>query len=609
VLIAWAWSSLGLKIAYEARDNKVSASEASLTDIFSARYTEVKPAVVCSIFLSFGSAAMLYLKVKFGPSPFLFGTILACLTMIICLTTGYLFPYPYYVIGEAIVIPLALKAALNLVFSAVFYPKSVNSQFVDRLIGVLSPLAQTCKDQIEMFDVSPLDDEYPSHLVHDHVVKAEAALLPMQLASRLLNRELSFGLASGQDLKDLEAKARDIIPSSDGWAYYQSMIHSDLTSAHLPQTPAASRLTSPAATPSVSRANTPPPEERSIPPSPSHLEKGGHLQHLDLEDQGRASESSSHFRETLMKNKLSQLLSSGRTHSPSPSILRGHYPNHHQHHGFFHLPHFKSEAVPVGVWESLRAAGIENYLHTSDRNHHTESFARLLGESSKEILKENAAALDHAISWLVKLNSERYTLFKNRFKSNEESQKVSNEAAAATRASITELEAAQDRFWREQRLKVVKPMTESLFNHEVIPHRYLFQVWVHQFHTQNFSRKCLALLVEIEKIQRERTRAQLHFPNFVKFFRIRTWQSQEGEGDDLEDPHEIAGAPSSLNDDFDLGKAQSRDPDALSPETWIEHVGAKMSEQVHALFRGNLLFFWKAASLTALISLPAYFSR
>lgn len=124
VLIAWAWSSLGLKIAYEARDNKVSASEASLTDIFSARYTEVKPAVVCSIFLSFGSAAMLYLKVKFGPSPFLFGTILACLTMIICLTTGYLFPYPYYVIGEAIVIPLALKAALNLVFSAVFYQRA-----------------------------------------------------------------------------------------------------------------------------------------------------------------------------------------------------------------------------------------------------------------------------------------------------------------------------------------------------------------------------------------------------------------------------------------------------------------------------------------------------
>jgi hypothetical protein len=49
-----------------------------------------------------------------------------------------LYPYPFYLLGQAIVIPLALKAAICIAVSCLVFPKSVNSAFIERLVAVSS---------------------------------------------------------------------------------------------------------------------------------------------------------------------------------------------------------------------------------------------------------------------------------------------------------------------------------------------------------------------------------------------------------------------------------------------------------------------------------------
>ena len=49
--------------------------------VYSGGYIEAGPTAICTVFLAVGVAALLYLKVKFGPSPFLFASILGCISL------------------------------------------------------------------------------------------------------------------------------------------------------------------------------------------------------------------------------------------------------------------------------------------------------------------------------------------------------------------------------------------------------------------------------------------------------------------------------------------------------------------------------------------------
>ena len=47
-----------------------------------------------------------------------------------------LYPYPIYILGQSVMVPLALKAAIAVAVSCTFFPKSVNSSFVERMLTV-----------------------------------------------------------------------------------------------------------------------------------------------------------------------------------------------------------------------------------------------------------------------------------------------------------------------------------------------------------------------------------------------------------------------------------------------------------------------------------------
>lgn len=77
----WAYANLAIFLADLARKNKVPAAEAQSSLIYTGGYIETAPTAICAVFLAIGSAVALYLKVKFGPSPFIFATILSCIQL------------------------------------------------------------------------------------------------------------------------------------------------------------------------------------------------------------------------------------------------------------------------------------------------------------------------------------------------------------------------------------------------------------------------------------------------------------------------------------------------------------------------------------------------
>ncbi|EPQ28128.1 uncharacterized protein PFL1_06939 [Pseudozyma flocculosa PF-1] len=699
---AWAYTLIPIAIAHAVRTNKLSPAQANPAAIYQAEYVEASPSVVCAVFLAFGSAFFLYVKVRFGPSPFLFGTIFSCILLNISLTYAPLYPYPVYTFGRSIAVPLAVKWAVTIVVYSVCFPKSVNSQFVDRLVAVLRPLQRAAADQVDLFERSPLDSEFDFELVRTLLNQAEGGLMPLSMSSRLLTREISFGRASGEDLKAFETLTRALITPADGWSFYFSSIRADIETAHFPKTPLPSRLATPAMTPAATpRGSQDTPRMRSSRASLTADAGGGGggsgagpdhhgasasavaaaMRHLDERPSVAPGEEglSRRFRRMHSGLHVSSRSSSPRRwfqssdshhhhHHGSHGSHNGHHNGHHGHGSIFHGLVHRQEAVPVAVWESIRFGNIETHLHTTAANPTTELFAHLILESSRELLQANAEGIGYLVDRLEALNRRRFAMLRDRFTRSRTSLMLEGEKRAQeTAATVQRLEAALESFRSDARFRVLDPYREALGDvgaddvldeldlragpGEIsrIHHRYLYQAWLHQFHTMSFSTKLLALLRAFERIDRERPSARLWGPSWFRLFHLDSWRdigSASGDPEmEEEDPEAVpimerereqerraaaggaggdsrpARSASSLaaatgthtgaeqaatGSAFDLGHTRRRDPDALDPEGTLQILGQRLYFGVARLFQGHLLFGVKAAVLIALVSLPAY---
>ncbi|GAC98298.1 hypothetical protein PHSY_005891 [Pseudozyma hubeiensis SY62] len=814
VCSAWAWSNIAIAISHAVRENKLAQAQTNIRRVIQGDYIEASPSIVCAVFLSVGSAVVLYIKIRFGPSPFLFASVFSCILMNICLTYAPLYPFAFYSLGQAVVVPLALKAAVNIFLSIVFFPKSVNSQFVERLVAVLNPIADACGDQVKLLQTSPLDtpsaddgekpdqttppatgeskDGFDFEMVKNKLAAAEGGMMPMALASRLLTREISFGLASGDDLRALERLSRSLIAPADGWSYYYSSIKADIQSAHFPKTPVPSRLATPAFTPAAtprtslehsrdasesghgshhtashhqtlshphfsphlqppSRPHSPalapltpvptahspsaavpasapaagmhhdashilpPPSGASTPyrESPLHSEVfppqdsfvgGAAFRQLDEHPSVQPGNelTSSRFRKMARSIAAASRGSSPRRrihHGPqSSSDLRD--PHHHNdgrhHHAWdrssqlLHNFVHKRDPAPVAIWESIRFGNLETYLHTSASNYITEMFALLVRETSSDLLVADAEAIRHIVAWLTHLNSHRYTFLRDRFfLSQEQREEKGRTQAEETTKVIANVTAKLAEFKQSQRLKVLDPYRDALKAHDEaalssvdlaaeldlrtgpgeigkIHHRYLYQAWLHQFHTISFTERMLDLLREVETIQKQRTAAHIWYPHWPKIFSADLWRNTSGATHEDDEPdgepdhipdvsgdtpvasrqrsrssqtvvdhdsssnegksrskdhsdggevhaHFRRGSVAADQDEgrsydpiVDLGSTRARDPDALDPEGFLQVVGHTIYFWSRRPFHGNTLFGVKAAVLIALVSLPAF---
>ena len=786
---AWTWSIIAIAISHAARRNKLTPAQTSIAAAIRGDYIEAGPSIICAFFLSIGSAVLLYTKIRFGPSPFLFASVLSCILMNICLTYAPLYPFPFYTLGQSVVVPLALKAAITILLSIVFFPKSVNSQFVERLVAVLNPIADACGDQIKLLQTSPLDtpsskshtddctegkEGFDFDFVRNKLSAAEGGLVPMAMSSRLLTREISFGLVSGDELKALEALSRSLIAPADGWAYYYTSIRADILSAHFPKTPVPSRLATPAISPRSSIDNSrdacspehasqttvhaeptshqsshhhahplqPPSRPQSLSSTPRATTAGHHsAPTLAAHHDGSlllapASGTSTPRRESPLHSEVfphesshaaafrqldehpsvepgSELTSSRfrrmtrsiaaasqRSSSPrrwihhghnSSTDIREHTRDHHGHHHMWdRSSHFlqnfiqKHDSAPVAIWESIRFGDLEAHLHTAAANVIAEMFAQLIRETSSDLLIANTEAIRHMVAWLKHLNSHRYTLLRERlFLPEKQRLAKGHKQAEETRNIIASVEAKLTEFKQRKRLGLLRPFRDALkapgdaalgnfgFAAELdlrtgpgevckIHHRYLYQAWLHQFHTISFTERLLTLLRKVETIQTERTTASVWYPRWPRIFNMDAWRNSSGVAqEDNEpdgDPEHIpditndtpvasrqrsrssqtvaqqepskAGAAhtpphahfcSDIDDNspseadttayepiVDLGSTRRRDPDALDPEGFLQIVGNKLYFWSRVPFHGYELFGVKAAVLIALVSLPAY---
>lgn len=599
-LAAWAWACIAIKIADAARSTRLLPSEVNLQLVYEGAYVEAAPSIVCCLFLGTGSAFFLYLKMRYGASPFIFSAIIACLTVDIILTTAHLFPYPNYLIGQSILKPMALKSAVTIVVGATFFPKSVNSLFVDRVVLVLKPLQQALRSQEEQFKSSPLDPEFDFLKTRNIVGQSERAVPLVTGASRLLSRELSFGLAGGKDLATVERLVKALVAPANGWSQYFAVIENDLRSGHFYQ-PERGRASAPPTRP-TSRAPTPLP---SRPPSPDGEREQSHTYSpAESVHGGHGSHGVHGGRLGALLAHLPHRRSFHGDHSnpPSPAPSRHHHHHHHHH------------ATPVGTWESLRFAQLEERLHTKSADSTTDHVFTVLGSSSAGIMAANAAAIDFVVNWLGTLNAHRYDLFMARF-TGRKARTVMQERGSwikSTAEAIAELESALQQFKTRDRLEVVALFKAAVDQHrgeKPLPHRYLFQAFVHQHTSIVFAERMIALLQKINDLERTRMVGRLWFPSLPSIFKLDTWFNSDdlsGKNEGFEEDGENH-REEEWYEEQGLGGASPRDPDSMEPTTLLQQWGTTAHIWVERLFSGNLLFAVKVATLSGLLSLPFYF--
>ncbi|CAO1615116.1 unnamed protein product [Sympodiomycopsis kandeliae] len=624
-LASWAWSCIAVKIAHACRKNKIPQSQVNLNAVYQGQYLEAGPAVVSAVFLAFGAAGWLYLKIRFGPSPFLFASIIGCIFLDITLTYTPLFPYPNYLIGTSVMIPLAMKSAVTIVVSVVFFPKSVNSVFVDRVLLVLKPISAALKSQNEQFKSSPLDPEFDFMKTRTTIGQSERAVPLLTGASRLLSREISFGLANGHDLRELERLVKGLLAPANGFSQYFSFIENDLKSGHFPQSKSAPPTRHP--TPSQSRCGSPSPT-RPVSPSHSHHDlrhaaanAALHQNHQHHQDDGSHTPSSVHDR--LHRDSPGQHTPSGRLGGLfAKNAIYQHW--HHRHsqsqtpslrHSRSHNGNHHGEAPPVGVWEYLRFAQIEQRLHTQSSDWITSQIFGLIGSACEDILRTNAEAIDHIVDWLDTLNSQRYQLLLARFKGRKvrPGSKAGQPERVATSEVIAKVRKAREEFRATQRLNVVEPFREAILQPgKGLPHRYLFQAWAHQHTCLVLTDRLILLLDAIDRLEQNRSKGELWFPSWPKLLQLDTWKTHEVGSDQHDDGSIHDDVQDQPDDDwyraqlYGMGGTSPRDPDALEPSSASGQLAYRLHFLLRRLFQGNLLFAFKAGTLTALVSLPFF---
>ncbi|EJD51076.1 hypothetical protein AURDEDRAFT_182332 [Auricularia subglabra TFB-10046 SS5] len=580
VLVAWAWSSLAIRLSMLPR--KEFLSDPDILTVFSGRYIEAWPTVICGIFLFFGTAFFAYLKARLGPGQYTVATIFGSLTLLTALTISPLFPYPYYISAEAIVIPLAIHAAITLMCSLIVFPQSVNAQFIKRLSSCLTSLESAIKTQSTLLAVTPFSDEFQLDDFRSHLQAAEAGLPLLAASARLMKRDVSFGRFGGTDLKQLHTFGRQLFVRGEGISFFFKII--DPLREKFPETPHASRFGTPLLTPSVSRPDSP--------TTPATARGSMQLPHSPLSgDDGRLPDS------PVASSAASSL------HRRKGRGLQAHL--QHLRHLLDEFSHPHED--PVGVFEAQKYMNLETHFNHPQSQFLLERALELLHESCAELLEATADGLHASIAWLENVNASRFRpvrILGGGVKR--------EDASAEVRAAHEKLSAALNTFRCAKRLLILSPYQTYLdIPEHMPPHRFLFQSFVYQFHLTEFATVLGSLLAELLRLDADRPTSRIWWP-ILPFSAIITslgesWEVQETTANNEqqeEDPDRIPGIQAQIA--YDLGEAHPRNPDAVPPSNIFQLLVSEIADGLEALWKGNALFAIKTAVLTVLLSLPAF---
>ncbi|KAJ8489973.1 hypothetical protein ONZ45_g13364 [Pleurotus djamor] len=652
VATAWAWSSLGIKLADLARRNRDPTASFDL--IFSGYYVEAAPTVILAVFIFFGSTFFLYIKARQGPGPYLFATIFACICIDISLTTNVLFPYPFYQIGEAIFIPLAFHSAISLICSCILFPCSISAQFTQNLINVLNPLQTALSTHRKLLHIPHDTTEYTSTVaaLTQSVSQSESSLIPLAAASRLLKSDLIYSKFAPLDWKSLQQTARRMAPRANGLGVYWSMI--DPEKQRFPITPMTSVPGTPKSQPGTPRASVPGTpvlgsptlpvtqagsQRMSRPASRPASRPGSRPPSLIRGSLGRIITGSNSVPadEELPSATTPTHVSSAHepltpthshTHSHSHANLLGHFHRHphlhslhlqsalkHLHH---HQYHPKAEFA-VGVFESQRYLNLEaTRLHDPAAVEHTKQANVLLQQSCEDLVAACGDGVKEIIAWLTSVREGTWRFVRDR-----EREKVCRERCNRLISVRERLAQELCAFKADKRHKILDPYRAAFephlrsklhselevddHDHEdlVVPqHKYLFRCYVYQYHLLQLSSNILDMIDGVFKMENERPKNKLWTPANNILFSWSYWEASDSlEKDDDENPEVIQGIQPAWN--ADLGEPKPRDPDALPPRNSFELVMNAFYRLAKAAGHGNMVFAIKAGILTVIMCLPS----
>jgi Putative ER transporter, 6TM, N-terminal len=208
-----------------------------------AHYTQ--SSVILGIWICLGSMFFLYIKAKKGPGPYTFASIFACICIgeiesfqgwhcliriiDISMTTAVFFPFPYYDIGKAIIIPLALHSCIALMCSVFIFPHTIAATFTTRLQGALSPLISGLSVQRSLFAPDQYTFGTPEftdaiNSTRAATEKSEAGLVAVAAAGRLLENDLIYSRFSPEDFRAFQQLARRMSARAHGLTTYFALI-------------------------------------------------------------------------------------------------------------------------------------------------------------------------------------------------------------------------------------------------------------------------------------------------------------------------------------------------------------------------------------------------
>jgi hypothetical protein len=379
-----------------------------------------------AIFVFFGSAFYLYIKARQGPGPYIFPCVFGCICLgtsslyfhifpqecshpcthiDITLTTAALFPYPYYLVGRSISVPITMHSAIALLASIFFFPSSISAMFTTRLSEVLSPMLANLKMHRTLLSDTLSSPSFPANLtaMRSETKKVEAALIPVAAAARLLKSDLIYGRYSPDDFRTFQALFRRMAGRADGLAVYFGLVDparerflgtaNPTPAGTAPGTPrrGLSRATSRA--PSVERESDgrhgDSDGEKASPTSPSRI-----VGSTSLPNTNRPRSTTSADPRTPPKSVThSRSHSHFHLHNPLSRVLSGpsqphHHPHHHHHHHLLHSSLLslarakaKKPEYAVGTFESQRYLNLEmTRLHDPNEEEYTERTVELLKE-------------------------------------------------------------------------------------------------------------------------------------------------------------------------------------------------------------------------------------
>ncbi|ESK92525.1 hypothetical protein Moror_4433 [Moniliophthora roreri MCA 2997] len=618
VTATWGWCCLGMKLAHLARQNRDNTISLYTAIASGGRYLEPAPTVVLGTFIFVGTVILLYIRARKGPGPYLFACILSCICLITSLTTAALIPFPYYQIGQAILLPLGFHSVIAVLSAILLFPQTVSAQFTARLQDVIGPLIKSIELHRELLKMPSSSPDFAdtSESLLAVVKGAEAALTPVAIAGRLLESDLIYNRFRPTDYKPLHDLVKRMAVRANGMTIYWTLI--DPLREKFPVTPAPSRPGTPGVmTPVRSRAPSPRP---SLERDSLHLEenKPGKIVTVTstVTDAPTEEESAPGTPTTPSGTPRRNFLPSHSHHAHAHFHRSSHH--HHHHHAHHHsllfnalshlsLPRMhKQEDHAVGVFESHRYLDLETtHFYDPRSEYYTERSKELLNESCNSLLVSCRESLVQMQEWLVNVRKGRWNFWVSKKNKNDARLKKLEELQALRDKHGTLLEE----FKAEKRHNVTEPWrvifdVKGDTEVETPSHRYLFHCYVFQYHLMRFSTMIMELLDEVIRLEKERCHHRLWTP-VSRLFRWSGWELDDRAiNHDDEDPDFVQGiTPTIMND---LGMASPRDPDALPPSNSFEWVVSGLYKFITSLGGGNALYAVKAGILTTLMCLPSF---